>query len=453
MSMSIQDILAFLYYIVNPVIMLWLTRLLFGPYKKLSFPTIFMVGYIVLIYLQAFSIYQHEIRNVHYIISVICIPYIVLFVVGFGLPVLGHSFRDIECSFGKVSMTYRDVVFTNITPLLSVLFVLLPFVFVFDKGASGIAFFFLIDNPGQSTETMFLRIGGLTSNINPILSVAYAYNRALGYPVYIAFITTLLVRKRISVSHYLAVILAGALFSLFTAAKAPLAVILLCAGLSFYMSNRGKLSTPVIVLGVGGMLVPAFIYPLLFGLHGSAAVQSAFENLIRRVTWVPSQTSAVYFDAFTNYFPHLCGASNRFVSLVVGTDYINVASFIYDNYYNATIPGGLVNASYFATFYADWGMPGVFLGTLAVCACLIWLQIFFDRWNTDAVGIAVRATISVALMYIFMSNLYSVLLGRGLLSLPLLLVVLNRLPLRQMITRFFPPTTTRSTPEGCHAGS
>jgi len=419
--------LLILHWVVIPIALLAGTRVAFGKLSYLSFPATFIVAYIFLIHLRALEIYAFDVREDKYLMAVWLTPFLYLFSALCSQAVFRHSPRKIRVAFQSAALeiSARDKRFASVAPVISASLILLPIVFVLDKGTSGIALFFLLSNIGESTETMFLRIGGLVSNYSGVLTIIYSYSRALIYPVYLAVLVVLRRKGLVSRFHFWLVLIAAVFYSVLTTAKAPLAIVLLGMSIASYLagdsSGKRRILVPALILLVA-LLLPAVFYPLLYGFNGLEFLLVAVESLWRRVTWVPSHTSAVYFDAFTNRFEHLGPRSNRLLAWIAGVEHVPAASFIYNNYYDASIPGGLVNASYFASFYADWGMPGVIIGTMVVGVLTVLLQVYFDR-QVDAVGTGVRAATLVAMCQLLLTNFYSASLGRGFLSLPLLLVL------------------------------
>jgi hypothetical protein len=411
------------HWVVNPIIIIVLTRALFAKFRFISLPTVFIISYLLLIYVRALDIYVNDFRNITFLLSVWLVPYLFILFSGFGLYVFNNP-RRVGVAFKAFRQSRRDKVIAKISPFLSIFSVLLLFVLILDKGIRSIALFFLILNPGAELETILLRIDGLTSNYSPILTVLYSYGRALFYPTYVAILIGLRATRLISRTHLFLVLGAAMLFSALDAEKAPLAYLMATAGFSFYLSNRGRINARLVLIWLVAMFLPAMIYPLLYGSQGIAFLAVAIEGLWRRVTWVPSFTSALYFDLFPRVFGHLGFKSNRILARIFGLEYVPVASMVYDYHYSG-IQGGLVNTSFFASFYADWGMPGIVFGTILVALVIAGLQRIFDRYDIDAVSVGIRAVVLSSIVQLMLTNFYSVALGRGLLSLPILLVFLN----------------------------
>jgi len=421
-----RDLFFLIHWFLIPLIILFFSRIFFGGVRFLSFPIIYLLSFFVLIYLQALNIYFNYINELNFILSVWIVPLLYVFTCGLLLQLFKHDARKIQESMLFVHLSSRDILITRVVPVLSAFFICLPFVFILDKGVSNIALFHILAHPGDTSRAMELRIGGLVSNYSSILTLIYSYSRALLYPLYITYLTALTVKGIVSRLHFMVALGVTLFFSVLTTAKAPLAYICFGILVSYYFTRRGYLSKKkVSFLILFFLFLPALFYPLLFGVGGVDALEVTVSNLWRRLTWVPSYVCAVYFDAFTNLFHHVGFSSNRFLAWITGSEYIPTAAFIYDNYFSSTVPGGLVDASYFASFYADWGMIGTLLGTVLVAAITAWLQILFDCKGNDLLGVSFRAVTVIAIVQLMQTNIYSSSLGRGFISAPILLIVIS----------------------------
>ncbi|ASC70813.1 hypothetical protein XM38_017600 [Halomicronema hongdechloris C2206] len=415
-----------IHWVVNPIVIGYLVQLLWGNIRYLSIPYVFIASYFLFIYLRALEIYIADYHEHLFMIAVWLVPYIFIFFTSAWFLLLDHGRKKQVTAFFRTDFSVRDIQISNFSPLISFFFISLPLFYLLDKGIQNIAAFFLIFNPGEARETMILRIGGLTSNFGPFLTLIYAYSRALLYPIYTGVLVALHSRGLVSRVHLWSVIVAATLFSLFTAAKAPLAYLLMIVLLSKYFSNKGNLkSRKFLLMAFLSLFIPALLYPLWLGSTGGEALIVAISMLWRRITLIPSQASAIYFDAFTSAYSHAGFSSNRWLALIFQEDYQSTASLIYNDFLQGNIPGGLVNASYFASLFADWGMAGAVLGTILIALLLASFQIFLDRCRADALTIGIRAVVLVATAQLMMTNVYSVLAGRGLLSATLLLLILN----------------------------
>jgi hypothetical protein len=413
------------HYLVWPLVLLGLCRWWFGPLARLSFAWVFLVGWLLLIHAQALEVFWSGYEYPEFLLSVWATPFIVLLVSGPILRGLGHRIPTLQDLPRGTPPGPRDALVLRAAPFLTAGLWVLIAIYIFDIGVKNVAFFFILANPGSAVDAMLLRLSGLTSNISPVLTTVYGYTRALFLPMYAAIATALVVSGRMGRLHWVFVMLGTAFFSLLAAAKSPLAFTLAGAALAAYMARPGRIGLGR--LGFGFVLVlfiPALIYPLLSGSTGTEALVDAGENLWRRVTYVTSETGGVYFDAFPNLYDHQGASSNRILATLANVDGRPTPSLIYDRYLNDSgiLHGGRVNTAFYASFFADWGGAGVVLGAIAVGLLVLGLQLFFDRRRgADAIVIGMRAATLIALTQLMISDLYGTLLGRGLLSIPILL--------------------------------
>ena len=417
-----------LHYAVWPLLLVCLCRWAFGPVGRLSFGWVFLLTWLLLIHAQAAEIFVERYRHFGFIAAVWGTPAVVLLVAGPLLRGLGHEIPQLSGLSRRTAPTDRDRVVVMATPFLTAALWMLITLYVIDIGVRNVALFFLFANPGSLVESMQLRISGLTSNLSPVLSALYGYSRALFIPLYAAVATGLLFRGAIGRAHWGLVLLGSAVFSLLTAAKAPLAYTLAAVALTAFLSRPRQFGLARIgLLGGVVLMLPALVYPLLSGDRGWQAVEVAVSNMWRRVTYVTSETGAMHFDAFPALHAYQGAGSNRILAAAANVPFERTPNYIYDRYLDeGIIHGGTVNTAFYAAFYADWGEVGVVAGAILVGFTLLGLQLFFDRRRGhDATTVGVRAATLVAVAQLMSSDYYGVALGRGLLSMPLMLWVFD----------------------------
>lgn len=411
------------HYAIWPVVLIVLCRWWFGPPSRLAFPWVFLGSWLVLIHAAAVEVFLDDYHSAPFLIAVWLTPLIVLASCGPLALTIGHRIPQVAPLGGR-PVTERDAAVARFSPLLTFAIVLLLLVHIYDTGVKNVALFFLFAHPGSLAASIELRLSGLKSNISPWLTVIYAYSRALLLPVYASVSAALFISKRLRPVHFAVIIGTVGLYMLLEAAKGPLAFTLVGALLAAYLANpeRLKVGRLLALLSIA-MFVPALIYPLLTGDTGLDAVIVAGSRLWERVTQVPSEACAQYFDAFPRIHPFLGVSSNRLWSAIANARFVSTPHWVYDRYLDdGILHGGTVNASFFATFYADWGFAGVVLGAVLVGVTLLALQLYFDRQQrSDAVAIGVRASTIVAVMQLMLSDYYGTALGRGMISLPMLL--------------------------------
>ena len=416
--------LRFFHYIVWPILLLALCRLWFGPPTRLSFAWAFMATWLLLIHAQAAEIYLYEYRYDSFLVSVWLTPLLVLITSGPLMRALGHRTQPLKGLQPDEPPSQRDTIVVKLAPFCTMAIIALILVYLSDIGIRNVAFFFAFANPGSAVAGMTLRISGLQSNISPILTAVYSYSRALLLPAYGAVVTALFVSKRIGRIHWLVALGAICLFMVLEAAKSPLATTLIGALLAAYFARpeRMRLGRMSVLVAVA-MFIPALIYPLLSGDRGLDALSVAGGRLWDRITHVTSLTCAQYFDAFPRVHQFLGPSSNRILAALANVQVISTPRWMYDRYLDdGILHGGTINAAFFATFYADWGMAGVIGGAILVGLTILGLQLYFDRRGSlDAVSIGIHASTMIAVMQLMMSDYYGAALGRGMLSLPLLL--------------------------------
>lgn len=407
-----------------PVISIMIIKISYGRVISFSFVHIFLYSFLFLIYLRALDVYE-MIENIHFIISVWAIPLIVALVASYVKIIILKSTYTFSLKVNNLHFNKIDNFLYSRIHFFSLTFLFIIGVFIVDIGFSNIALFTLFNSTNNSIEVMNQRISGLTSNITPLLTYIYSYSRALIFPLYFSFLSILLAHKKIGKGHYLIIMIAGIFFCLSTTAKSPVVIFLVSGLLGYNFAIEGRLKINKIAIRIiTVLLIPAAIYPLLYSTSGLNSLVVLFDSLWRRLTWVPSYASGVYFDYFSNLDLKIGFSSNKTLSFLTHQEYINIPSYIYENYFETTIQGGLVNASYFASFYADWGIYGVIFSTIFISVLLVSLDNFFKHNNTFFYA-AGKVIVILGMIHLMLSNFYSVSLGRGFLSIPLLLFILK----------------------------
>ncbi len=429
---SIETLSLIHWIVVFPAILLGTWLIARRNVSQAPFGLVCMGSFILFIYVQAINVYEEEISSGEFLWAIWVVPFLLL--IGYALAYFPTRLENISHFHSANSVSTRDQWLAVILPIITIAVICLPVIFILDVGVQSVSLFFAIANPGNPAEAMSLRIGGLESRIGPVLTLVYSYSRSLLLPIYAAIMATFWSRRLVSTLHFLAGVPVAIFFAMLTAEKAPAAVIVLAGGVGVYLSSSGKGKAKGIQLGILigllGLLVPSLIYPLLQGKSGAEGASYALEMLWRRITWVPSYTAALYYEAFGNTIPFLGSSSNRFLAYLAGETPRHAAALVNSDYLRAT-EGGLVNAPFFASFYADWGMPGTIVGSLLVgiiCGCL---QSFFERQRQDLSTTAIRAVVLLGTAQLMLSNFYATAFGRGFLSVPLLFFVYDLLGQRR----------------------
>lgn len=432
--------------LVLPAILLANWFVIGKRFWRISFPLIFLVAYLPLIYAQAANIFLEEVTIPAFLLSVWIVPF--LYLIGYSVVV--YPIAPGQVASGSISTSLRDQWLAKAFPLVTGAVVLLPILFVLDRGVNSISLFFLLLNPGSAVEAMNLRIGGLQSNIHPILTTLYAYSRAMFIPIYVALLAAFWHRRLVSTPQFWTGLAACLFFAGLTAAKAPITIVVLAAALAIYLASGCPMSPRILnmitIVIAAGLILPALIYPLLQGATGSEGIIFTFERLFRRLTWVSCNTAALYYEAFGNFFPHLGMSSNKLFAYIAGEPTRVAAAMMYSEYVRGSIEGGLMNAAFFASFYADWGMPGVVLGSLVAGLLCGGLQVFFASRVQDLTTTAFKTVVLLASVQLLVTNFYSVALGRGMLSLPVLFAIYDMISRRLRLARSASPAAFTPAP-------
>jgi len=167
------------------------------------------------------------------------------------------------------------------------------------------------------------------------------------------------------------------LYALVTTERLVVGQILLAALVSGVVAGRRTLSVKHVIGGA----VALVSFPVVFGLYaGVGGLSGTLTGLRRRILFVPGDVMVRYFIEFPRRTPFLRGASVPKVSRLTGGETFNLSEFIYREYYQRNTPlVGNANASFLGVGWANAGMVGVIVWSLAVGAALVLVERLLRR--------------------------------------------------------------------------
>ena len=188
-------------------------------------------------------------------------------------------------------------------------------------------------------------------------------------------------RMRAWIGFLIAIIFASA-----ASAKAPIIyVIVMFAGMNYLLSPGKKGIRRLVVVSASAAAISLII---LIQVSGQTPAD-AFSELLQRVFYVPAEVAYEYFAAFPNYVGFQHGQSlfipSAFLSLFTDVHFFDVPNFIFRRMFPWAIPTGTANATFAASFWADFGWPGVLGGSLITGGVVRALQLYVhshrDVWT------------------------------------------------------------------------
>ena len=172
----------------------------------------------------------------------------------------------------------------------------------------------------------------------------------------------------------------------------------------------------------------------------SRTVQSASAaamSVVRRLTYTEAWALYLYFTVFPSQHDWLYGQTLvKPVLRFVGADFY-VENFVYQKVFpTSAIPSGHLNAAFQSNLYADFGLPGVVTGGIAVGAIMHGLQIFLFRRRRSILWLATFPSLVYAFWVLHSGSITSVLITNG--ALLVLLIPATILLAERLLVRLWP---------------
>jgi len=230
---------------------------------------------------------------------------------------------------------------------------------------------------GYKTITQFI-----THPMNMMRSTVYPFFVALSLLIY-------LIRKHfLSLLHFLIILTMAVTFNSYTTALKPVAMLFVIIFLSLWILRKLSLFQSILIF------LGFFSFPVL-STYISKGNSSLTQVLIFETSRLFERFILVIPDILLSYVEfyngnHLLGSAHRPIAILLGKESVKVANqiFLYRDpggYFlgNATVP-------FVGPLYADFGLIGVFLGSIIVGLTLHGLQIFLlRRYSRNILSLAV----------------------------------------------------------------
>ncbi len=190
----------------------------------------------------------------------------------------------------------------------------------------------------------------------------------------------------------------------------------------FLWLYRGKIQYPLIRLA---LIVGAFIL-LASGIYASyydTSLLSGSHALFSRVTVGPNYSLALHLMYFPDKFGFLYGGSIGLLNRILGNkDFLPLGVLVA---HARGIPRASFNAVFISGLWADFGYPGVIIGSFLLGVYLEWLQIWLVRSAKSISNLVLFAYLLVAVYYLANVSIYPSLITYGLLSGPIFILLIQ----------------------------
>ena len=276
-----------------------------------------------------------------------------------------------------------------------------------------IPLFYMIAHPGESAMLGQLREESLKLLDSP-LRYAYSVLRSTLYPflILLAFARYLQTRQKTWGWLFVASFLSGAMFSGFTTAKSPVAILLLMLCAWYYLYKGGRVGVKFVISLV--VLFLAFPFFVILGRYaGRTGPVDAIESMGERIFHVPALVLYYYFEVFPDVVPYQYGATIGKPALILGR-----APFPSPNVVGLyTSPHGLAsinaNAAFLGNMNADFGLAGCLIGGVLVGVIMQAAQIYVVRRGKSPMSMAIYSFLLLGFTSLNSTALPVVLLSDG----------------------------------------
>jgi oligosaccharide repeat unit polymerase len=253
-----------------------------------------------------------------------------------------------------------------------------------------IPLFYLIRNPGAAAALVGLREESFKLLDSPLIYV-YDVLRRVGFPflICVALGWYLVSRQRRWLVLFLLTGGVGLVYAALTAAKMPVAVIVLTAALGWYLHIGGRISFRAVLIGFCAVfLFPVFVLvQSLSGLGIGADVIA--KGIFHRLFYVPAEILYYYFEVVPDVVPYLHGRTIGRINWLIGAaPEVNIANYVFQYMFPWRVDTGLAPAPFIGYLHADFGLVGVLVGGVLAGMVLEGLQVIVTRRPKTVVTLA-----------------------------------------------------------------
>jgi oligosaccharide repeat unit polymerase len=248
----------------------------------------------------------------------------------------------------------------------------------------------LIRNPGAAAARVGLREESFKLLDSPLIYV-YDVLRRVGFPflICVALGWYLVSRRRRWLLLFLLTGGVGLVYAALTAAKMPVAVIVLTAALGWYLHIGGRVSLRAVFLGFCAVfLFPVFVLvQSLSGLGIGADVIA--KGIFHRLFYVPAEILYYYFEVVPDVVPYLHGRTIGRINWLLGSEAeVNIANYVFRYMFPWRVDTGLAPAPFIGYLHADFGIVGVLVGGVLAGVILEGLQVIVTRRPKTVITLA-----------------------------------------------------------------
>lgn len=392
--------------------------------RRLSIPGFFYIFYIPMIYLPSFAVFAQRTGDSRY--SFLFGAASVMLTVPLGVltanAVCRYSNSENERFFsGPIRPVPPPAAMYWVCVIMAVAAVMLSLLYFFQVGLHSLPLVYMFEHPGAVEELTLMREQSFkmldprwNTGVSSVIFYAYLFLRTLGFPflITLAFGYYLCTKQKRWFALFLGALFFGLLYAAASIARAPVAAIMLRLAFFYYLYRGGR-------LGKGRTAVLAALilaFPLLVtGLaYGSKGLGDALSRVAGRLFYTPADDLYYYFEIFPDHMAYQYGGTLlKPIMHLMGLPHFYIENFVYLYQFPLGIATGHANAAFISNLHADFGLPGVLIGSYLIGIMMQVIQISIARAEKTVLSVAIYCFMLYAFWVLNFGSITSVLGTNG----------------------------------------
>lgn len=382
---------------------------------RLSITSFWYVTYLVMIFFPAFVVYYEQ-EGLYRDIYLLAVESVLLTVpLGWLAANWLWAFRREEiAAFYKAEIVDEPSQRSFFWRCFALLGICLALVAAYVAEVRTIPLLYLIRNPGDTLEVAFLREESFKL-LDSKFAYFYYMARSAIYPLLIVVTmgAYLKFRSRKWFWMFLVTGVSGILFAAFSVAKSPVALVILVAGIFYYVYQQGRISHKAVAV----VLILIFLFPMAVVAYAARSDSSAGWLVLGaigyRLFYIPAEGVYYYFEVFPSHIPYLHGRGTDKIAKLFGVNSFDASNAVGGYAYTMGLETVTANAAFISDLNADFGIWGVLLGGLLTGAIMQSIQIFVLRRPKTIATVGVFAFLIAAFWFLNSTSLPVVLASDG----------------------------------------
>jgi oligosaccharide repeat unit polymerase len=394
--------------------------------KKLSIPGFFYLTYIFIIFLPSIFVYAEKkaLPADKFFFSTISVLVTFPLGVAFTNYILGFKKKEISNYYSKPITkdlpinSYKTLSLIFLTPAIC-----LMSIFIFENLVkTGSAPIISLIFGTQDYFDLIIQRENSLKLLNSPLRYFYILLRDSYFPLIIVFFLTIyLVYKSknyflfISIAFILALI-----YSVFTIAKAPVAIIFFLVLLCYYLYKSGQVSK--IYLAISPVIVfafPIFVVRMIFGYaENERGFFDAIVGLWSRIFLRPAYGLYNFFEIFPYEMDFVYGRTIGKLTYILGREPLDLNTILVNHAYNSDalkLKSLNMSGGFIGYFNADFGLIGVIVLCFFTGIFLQSIQIYFLRKKKTPARFASFVFLTYSTIFFNLTSVPNTMLQRGML--------------------------------------